>query len=283
MVGKPGGRCRVAATSVISISTTSNFRHRRAIPTEFRWCVDAPLRAGPRERLDAGDAAGGPDQAGTTTTSHVARLETSDETLPRMSRRRLVRGRDPRTISVRTLGVRCLEDRLRRVAFPDQVGGTDTGRTRAADDRDGAGRQAVALLVDPLEPAAGQVQVVGLEDGQHDQRRPLRGPLDGSPRRTPRARNRTGRWPGGSAGRSGARPLPSPQAEPSDAARPWAKRPVPSGRAARSGAGRARLLCYRDSGERDRGAADRRLESSVPSRPRRERSRSSIRSTTSSR
>jgi len=38
-------------------------------------------------------------QAGTTTTSHVARLETSDETLPRMSRRRFVRGRDPRMIT----------------------------------------------------------------------------------------------------------------------------------------------------------------------------------------
>ena len=38
-------------------------------------------------------------QLGTTTTSQVARLATSDETLPRMSRRRFSRGREPRTIT----------------------------------------------------------------------------------------------------------------------------------------------------------------------------------------
>lgn len=47
----------------------------------------------------ADERAGRSDQAGTTTTRHDATRATCDDTLPRSSRRRFVRPRDPRTIT----------------------------------------------------------------------------------------------------------------------------------------------------------------------------------------
>ncbi len=58
-------------------------------------------------------------QAGTTTTSHVARRETSDETLPRMSRRRFARGREPRMI--RSARSASAASRIASAGSPSQI------------------------------------------------------------------------------------------------------------------------------------------------------------------
>ena len=66
-------------------------------------------------------------QPGTTTTSHGARRTTSDETLPRISRRRFVRGREPSTMTSACSATDASTIDSAGIAFPDQERRLDAG------------------------------------------------------------------------------------------------------------------------------------------------------------
>src|SRR4029079_11394484 len=75
----------------------------------------------------------------------------------------------PEDDEIRALRPRRVEDRLRRVALPDQPGRRDTRIPRSTDDRLRPRRQAVALLVDAAQATAGKPEVVRLDNAEHDE------------------------------------------------------------------------------------------------------------------
>ena len=92
-----------------------------------------------------------------------------EETLPRISRRRFVRARDPSTIKSAPSDRDA--SRIASAGSPSQISqvAADARVACPADDRLGAGREAVALLVDAAHPAAGDPHVVRLDDAEHDE------------------------------------------------------------------------------------------------------------------
>ena len=65
--------------------------------------------------------------------------------------------------------MRCLQDRLGGVAFPDEVGGPDPGVACLPDDRLRARGQSVPLLVDASRTSAREVEIVLFDHAQDDQ------------------------------------------------------------------------------------------------------------------
>ena len=229
-------------------SPTCTCRDRSAAGS--RCSVARRSSSGSRSTSSAGGTVDAPDrdQAGTTTTSHVACLATCEDTLPRTSRRRFVRGRDPSTI-VSACSARDAS-RIVSAGSPSQIRKVAcTPDVRAPRGRS-PGRPTPGGRA-PGRPGAG-----GRPAGAGCGARPRSGRsgrpfLEGEPDRLARRAVRGARLIDGQQDPSCPRGFAAASivtGSRNGAAGPWANRPVAVGPTGPADRGRPQALCYREFG-----------------------------------